>query len=361
LKAARLRIEQARASARALKSFEPVVLSLGASSRSELGSTDQDLAITLPIDVFGRGRASGRVGEAAVDVARAEYLAVAAELQHEVLSAFVESAALVRQKVVADQLAGIAESVLSISKRRFDAGTAPEIQVTRASIEFERARQAAEFQGAQLAASRERLAGSLGLESSALVLPEAADLDLKGTVAVGTKPDILNLQAQGRVAEAKIRVARSSGRPELSLQLLRSPWSRDAGYFAGRVQLSWPLFDYGRSGSEARSARLEADALRNDLADRTARIESEVLATEVSRRAQQARLDRFQSLLADARTLVDKAKTAYAEGYGTLVDVLEASRALRELEGEAVEARRQLSMAIVDQYRTTGSLAEVLR
>jgi cobalt-zinc-cadmium efflux system outer membrane protein len=251
--------------------------------------------------------------------------------------------------------------VLSISKRRFDAGTAPEIQVTRASIEFERARQAAEFQGAQLAASRERLAGSLGLESSALVLPEAADLDLKGSVAVGTRPDVLNMQAQGRVAEAKIRVARSSGRPELSLQLLRSPWSRDAGYFAGRVQLSWPLFDHGRAGSEARSARLEADALRNDLADRTARIESEVLATEVSRRAQQARLDRFQSLLADARTLVDKAKMAYSEGYGTLVDVLEASRALRELESEAVEARRQLSMAIIDQYRATGSLAEVLR
>jgi hypothetical protein len=106
---------------------------------------------------------------------------------------------------------------------------------------------------------------------------------------------------------------------------------------------------------------LEADALRNDLADRTARIESEILATEVSRRAQQARLDRFQSLLANARTLVDKAKTAYAEGYGPLVDVLEASRALRELESEAVEARRQLSMAIIDQYRATGSLAEVLR
>jgi outer membrane protein, heavy metal efflux system len=361
LKAARQRIEQARASARALKSFEPAVFSLGASSRSELGSTDQDLAITVPIDVFGRGPASGRLGDAAVDVARAEYLAVAAELQHEVLSAFVESVALVRQKAVTDELAGIAESVLSISKRRFDAGTAPEIQVTRASIEFERARQAAEFQGAQLAASRERLAGSLGLESSALVLPEAADLDLKGSVAVRTRPDLLNLQAQERVAEAKIRVARSSGRPELSLQLLRSPWSRDAGYFAGRVQLSWPLFDHGRAGSEARSARLEADALRNDLADRTARIESEVLATEVSRRAQQARLDRFQSLLADARTLVDKAKTAYAEGYGTLVDVLEASRALRELESEAVEARRQLSIAIIDQYRATGSLAEVLR
>jgi outer membrane protein TolC len=361
LKAARLRIEQARASAHALKSFEPVVLSVGASSRSELGSTDQDLAITLPIDVFGRGRAPGRLGEAAVGVARAEYLAVATELQHEVLSAFVESVALARQKSVTDQLAGIAESVLSVSRRRFGAGTAPEIQVTRASIEVERARQSAEFQEAQVAASRERLAGILGLETSTLVLPEEADIDLEGSLAVGPRPDILNLQAQGQVAGAKVRAARLSGRPELSLQVLRSPWSQDAGYLAGRVQLSWPLFDYGRGGSEVKAARLEADSLRQELADRTARIESEVQAAEIARRAQKTRLDRFQLLLADARILVSKAQTAYAEGYGTLVDVLEASRALRELESEAVEARRQLSMAIIDQYRATGSLAEVLR
>ena len=361
LKAARLRIEQARASAHVLKSFEPVVLSVGASSRSELGSTDQDLAITLPIDVFGRGRASGRLGEAAVGVARAEYLAVATELQHEVLSAFVESVALARQKSVTDQLAGIAESVLSVSRRRFGAGTAPEIQVTRASIEVERARQSAEFQAAQVAASRERLAGILGLETSTLVLPEDADIDLEGSLAVGPRPDILNLQAQGQVAGAKVRAARLSRRPELSLQVLRSPWSQDAGYFAGRVQLSWPLIDHGRGGSEVKAARLEADSLRQELADRTARIESEVQAAEIARRAQKTRLDRFQLLLADARILVSKAQTAYAEGYGTLVDVLEASRALRELESEAVEARRQLSMAIIDQYRATGSLAEVLR
>jgi outer membrane protein TolC len=361
LKAARLRIEQARASARALKSFEPVVLSVGASSRSELGSTDQDLAITLPIDVFGRSRASGHQGEAAVSVARAEYLAVATELQHEVLSAFIECVALTRQKSFTDQLAGIAESVLLVSRRRFGAGTAPEIQVTRASIEVERARQSAEFQGAQVAASRERLAGILGLETSTLVLPEEADIDLEGSLAVGPRPDILNLQAQGQVAGAKVRAARLSGRPELSLQVLRSPWSQDAGYFVGRVQLSWALFDHGRAGSEVKAARLEADSLRQELADRTARIESEVQAAEIARRAQKTRLDRFQLLLADARILVSKAQIAYAEGYGTLVDVLEAGRALRELESEAVEARRQLSMAIIDQYRATGSLAEVLR
>ena len=361
LKAARLRIEQARASAGALKSFEPVVLSVGASSRSELGSTDQDLAVTVPIEVFGRGRASGRLGEAAVNVARAEYLAVASELQHEVLSTFVESVAVARQKAVADEIIGISQSVFAVSKRRFEAGTAPEIQVTRASIEFERARQLADFHGAQLAASRERLAGILGLETSALVLPETAEMELEGSLAVGPRPDILNLRAQGQAADAKIRAARSSTRPELSVQVLRSPWSRDAGYYAGRVQLSWPLFDHGRAKSEAHAARLEADSLRQELADRSARIESEVRAAEISRQAQKTRLDRFQLLLADARTLVDKAKTAYAEGYGTLVDVLEASRALRELESEAVEARRQLSMAIIDQYRATGSLAEVLR
>ena len=72
-------------------------------------------------------------------------------------------------------------------------------------------------------------------------------------------------------------------------------------------------------------------------------------------------MERFESLLAGARILVNKAQTAYSEGYGTLVDVLDASRALRELEAEAIEARRQLALAIIEQYRASGYLAEVLR
>ena len=88
LAASRLGVEEARLSARALSALPPLNLAAGASSRSEVGATDQDLALTQEIDIFGRRRASGRVGEADVQLALARYRKEAGLLQSEVLTAF---------------------------------------------------------------------------------------------------------------------------------------------------------------------------------------------------------------------------------------------------------------------------------
>jgi cobalt-zinc-cadmium efflux system outer membrane protein len=171
----------------------------------------------------------------------------------------------------------------------------------------------------------------------------------------------LVLKSQVQIAEAEAGVSRVSNRPELNAQIVRSPWSNDPGYFAGRLQLSWALFDHGRAKNETNAAKKKAEAAQKLLEDATARAKAEVKAAQIALGARQSRIARYEAILASARDLVAKSQKGYSEGFGTQIDVLEATRALREVEQELVEARQQLSLAVIAQYRASGFLAEVLK
>lgn len=361
LKSAKLGIEQARNTSRALGAYAPTTFLIGASSRSELGSTDQDLQLSQPLDFFGRRKAAQRLGEAGIQLAIAEYVSLATDLQNDVLTAYAESVANQHQKEVAAELLKISEGLLKATQRRFDEGKVAETQVTRASIEFERAKQSAELTSADLNASLEKLSGLLGTETSSIALEADAKIEPLVNPAIDGRPDLLVLRSQVQIAEADAGVARVSNRPELSAQIVRSPWSNDPGYFAGRVQLSWALFDHGKARNETSAAKKRAEAARKLLEDATGRARAEVKAAQIALEARQSRIARYEAILVSARDLVAKSQKGYSEGFGTQIDVLESTRALREVEQELVEARQQLSLAVIAQYRASGFLAEVLK
>ncbi len=361
LRSAKLSIEQARISSKALGAYAPTTFLIGASSRSELGSNDMDLQLSQPLDFFGRRSASKQVGEAGIQLSLAEYMSLATELQHDVLTAYAESVANQHQKEVAAELLKISEGLLVATKRRFDEGKVAETQVTRASIEFERAKQSAELTSADLSASLEKLSGLLGTEASKLIIESDAKIEPLLNPVVDGRADLLVLKSQVQIAEAEAGVSRVSNRPELNAQIVRSPWSNDPGYFAGRLQLSWALFDHGRAKNETNAAKKKAEAAQKLLEDATARAKAEVKAAQIALGARQSRIARYEAILASARDLVAKSQKGYSEGFGTQIDVLEATRALREVEQELVEARQQLSLAVIAQYRASGFLAEVLK
>lgn len=361
LKSAKLGIEQARNASRALGAYAPTTFLIGASSRSEIGSTDQDLQLSQPLDFFGRRRAGQRLGEAGLQFSLAEYVSLATDLQNDVLTAYAESVANQHQKEVAAELLKISEALLNATRRRFDEGKVAETQVTRASIEYERAKQSAELTTADLNASLEKLSGLLGTQTSNIAIEADAKIEPLVNPAIDGRPDLLILKAQAQIAEADAGVARVSNRPELSAQIVRSPWSNSPGYFAGRIQLSWALFDHGKARNETSAAKKRAEAARKLLEDATNRSKAEVRAAQIAVEARQNRIARYEIILVSARELVAKSQKGFSEGFGTQIDVLEATRSLREVEQELVEARHQLSLAVIAQYRASGFLAEVLK
>lgn len=361
LAASRLGLKQARLSARALSALPPLNLSLGASSRSEVGANDQDLALTQGIDIFGRRRASGRVGEADVQLALARYRKEAGLLQSEVLTAFAIAVSASHQSEVAAELLVVAEGLLNATKRRFDEGKVAELQVTRATIEFERARQTKELKDADYQAAMTRLASLLAVPQGELsVVPDAA-IEPVAIPSIMDRPDILEIRAEVAKASAEAGFAKVTSRPEFSLQVVRSPWSNDRGYFVGRAQFSWNLWDHGRARNEVRAANLRAEAAAKALSDATARAEQELAAVQIELESRQVRIKSYEVILVSAKDLVVKSQKGFAEGFGTQVDVLEATRALREVEQELVEARQQLAFAVIKQYEASGYLVEVLK
>lgn len=361
LAAAKLRVEEARATAKSLGALSPLELAVGASSRNDVGATDQDLALTQGIDLFGRQRSAKALGAAGVERALAAYRAEASELQAEVLTAFAEAVSARHQSEVSNELLTVAEGLFNATKRRFDEGKVAELQVTRANIELERAKQASELRRADFAAAIKRLSGLVGSGADSLSVEPDASIEVLTSPTVDQRPDLLELKADVLIAEAEAKVANVSNRPEFSLQVVRSPWGNVRGYFVGRAQITWAIFDHGRARNESRAASLKAEAARKQLLDSTTKAQLELEATKIEIDARQARVQRYEAILGSARDLVAKSQKGFSEGFGTQIDVLEATRALREVEQELVEARQQLSLAVIDQYKASGFLAEVLK
>jgi cobalt-zinc-cadmium efflux system outer membrane protein len=278
-----------------------------------------------------------------------------------VLTAFAEAVASQHQQEVSDELLTIAQGLLKATKRRFDEGKVAETQVTRATIELERATQAAELSTADLKASLQRLAGQLGTDASSLKIQSDAKIEPLVNPGIEGRADLLVLKSQIQIAEADAGVARTSNRPDLNAMIVRSPFSSDPGYFGGRLQLSWAIGDNGKAKNEALAASKRMEATQRLLEDATLRAKAELKAAQIALEARQSRIVRYEAILESARDLVAKSQKGYSEGFGTQIDVLEATRALREVEKELVEARQQLSFAVIAQYRTSGFLAEVLK
>lgn len=301
------------------------------------------------------------MGEADVQLALATYRREAGLLQSEVLTAFAIAVSASRQREVATELLEVAEGLLNATKRRFDEGKVAELQVTRATIEFERAKQTRELKDADYKAAMTRLASLLAVPQDELsVVPDAA-IEPVAIPSIIDRPDILEIKAEVAKASAEAGFAKATSRPEFSLQVVRSPWSNDRGYFIGRAQFSWNLWDHGRARNEVRAANLRSEAAAKALSDATARAEQELAAVQIELESRQVRIKSYEAILVSAKDLVVKSQKGFAEGFGTQVDVLEATRALREVEQELVEARQQLAFAVIKQYETSGYLVEVLK
>ncbi|MGD9728819.1 MAG: TolC family protein [Nitrospiraceae bacterium] len=361
LVASRLAVEQVRASSRALAAIPPLTLALGASTRNDVGATDQDLALSQEIDLFGRTRSLAKLGASDLLVAEARYRSEALGLQTDVLTAFAHAVSSRRRREVATDLLGIAEGLLAATQRRFDEGTVAELQVTRASIEFQRAQQFVQLSIADHQTAMILLAGLLGIAPESFQVEADAATVPAASTGVTERPDVLTLQAEVARANAEASVARAASRPGFSLQLVRSPWSNDRGYFVGRAQFSFSLWDHGRTKNEVKAANLRAEAASKALEDRKSVAAQQLAAVQIEIKSSAERVASFEAILVLAKDLVVKSQKGFSEGFGTQVDVLEATRALRELEQELVEARLQLSLAVVKQYEVSGFLAEVLR
>lgn len=355
--AARLRVESLQAKAKASSTQDPLRLIIGRGSDAAPGATDNDLALSQSIDWFGRNRLAGAVLRAEADIARADLRKVQLEVQAEVLSLYNDVVATEGKLAVAAELVNIAARLRDAAKRRVDAGEAPEVQLLRATIEWERASQVLELRQSEAAATLLRLKGAVGpfTEGVSLVFfsrSGESSLDL-----AQTRPDVLAFAAELRVTEERIRQERLATRPEIELQVRRSPWMESA-QVGLRLQVSVPILDYGRNRRNIEALRLTQKAIEKQREDALRQAEAEFKTLQVDRVAAAQQMERLERLIAKAQELLRISERGFETGALTLLESLEAARALRDIEESLIDARLRLARIDVALTTVQGHLLE---
>lgn len=359
--AAQLKVESSKSAAQALGAFPPTELGIGQSTRADLGATDMDLFISQSLDIFGRSRTNRRIGEAEVRKAEAHVRLTKLDIQTEVVTQYFETVASIKLKSSADSLLVLSESLLKATTRRFEEGKIPEVQVTRAQLEFERSKQTALLRDSQARAALSRLSGITGTDIGFDDVDTRVSLAVDYTKNFDQIPAIQIAQADLETSMAKVQATRKSNLPELEVIGLRSPWRNSSTNFGARLQLTWSFNDFGKQNNNVKSLQQEIKSIKESIEDLKLSVATEINASMIEIDTSRNRVESYQKLLEINRTLVAKSQLGFEQGVGTLIDVLEASRSLRELEQEISEAELDLNLSIAALYSITGTLLEEVK
>ena len=357
--AAKLDIQRAQSEAKATGAYPPLTFGIGWSSAANVGATDQDLFVSQSLDFWGRVPAARKFAKGSIRFAESNYRQVLLATQTEVLKSYFMTLAAQRLSAVADDLVSVAESLQKATSRRFEEGKVPEVQLTRSSIEVDRAKQSATLRKSQFEANLNRLAGALGLNEppASIAFAELSEPQVR----LDERPDLAGIQSQILISQSEGLIAERSNKPEVEVAALRSPWQGQPTATGIRLQLTWRVGDYGKAKNEQRAASQKAESLIASLGDSRQKAMAELAAIDIEIEAAKKRLSSYQAIRIAAADLVEKSRKGYSEGFGTLLDVLEATRSLREIEQEMVEAQLAVNLALSSKYEAGGCLIEVAR
>jgi outer membrane protein, heavy metal efflux system len=321
------------------------------------------LRLTLPLEISGRR--SARVG-----AATAEVNAIVAEgdgarfaLVMQGLRTFRTAAyERARLELLRSERAALVKAV-EVVRKRTTAGSASGYDLQRVELELAAYDDQIVAAQTQLAAARIELGALVG---------QPDGVDAAGTLDIPQDPpaiaallaDPLTARADYRATAARLeaserlmRAARRSWIPDLGLTAgLMSeaidPDTEARGYTAG-VSLSLPLFDHGQADrARALAQRRAAEADRLVIArtvSTTVRTRHQTLAQTIARARTLARdqLGRLDQLLRSA-------ETAYRDGGGNIVELLDAYTAARDARLRDLDLRRDARLAEIDLWLALG-------
>jgi outer membrane protein TolC len=247
----------------------------------------------------------------------------------------------------------LARELVDGAAARYAGGSGLQADVLRAEVEAARVAAAERALTAQIAAAEAMLNVSMGIEAAApvgeidytVLLPElAATADLQGSAA-DNRPELRAGTAEIERANAEVAVMRSMYRPMAMVRAGRASTMAEGSGGMLMLGISVPLWrDRLRAGvDEAQAMERMAQA---DLVAMRRMIEGEVAAARAEAEAARETLQALETdVVPRARSAVNAALAAYASGQGTLVLVVDASRALWDIERDRVMAQTQASEA----------------
>ena len=367
LRIARSESEEATWVARQLRAYANPAFSL---VREDLGHSGQDYwettaGVVQRVEWPGRTSARTRVADHAIGAAAARLRADAIRLAFEVREAYARAWFAEQAEEVVGTATSVIRTVAEAAAHRLEAGDISEYEARRLHIERGRAERELADRALQARSARRSLGALITAEAEAMEVGPAAPIEGLPPVvtaeqareAFSGRPDLEAAARDLDAARARSAVASTEWVPDPTLSL---GYKDQADGFSGAamtLNLPLPVFDRGAGTRQGAITRESTAAYRLDLSRRLAELDlGSTLDRYVSARS---RLEGGgDALLADAQALLATARTAYAEGEMTLLELLDAAGAFQDTRLSALSLRSAAWVAYYDMLRAMGDSSE---
>jgi outer membrane protein TolC len=327
-------------------------------------SINAALVLSAPLVDLPRWRSSGRAKDA-VAAARDRSADVERRLAQEVGAGFLGVWLERRALEVIERAAATSGTQLEIARARRAEGLGTRLEEVRAERELRDNKGRAAVGRAALAAAQEALGAVIGMGqpldvAGPITLPALPALEV-ALAEVRHRPDLAALARDLALAEAELSDGWVEYLPTLGLtaqSFLQNPATSTLPAKGWQAQLALvvPLFDGAARPALQNDRRGRVLQVRAALSEALLDAESEIRASATALSHRQEALTEVEASarLADESLLL--ARTAFSEGVGTQVDLIDAERSARDAATAVAVATHDRDRARLDLLLATGRL-----
>jgi cobalt-zinc-cadmium efflux system outer membrane protein len=319
--------------------------------------------VAVPLELGGKRSKRIAVSAATVRAGEAELAATIAQVRNDVRRAYYGVLVADARLALIQEARDLALRVRDTAQQRFDAGSAPRLEVMQAQLALASAENEATAAASAVTAAHATLNALLGQPLDATIAlstaveggaPIAANVVL--TLARTTSTELAVLDRQIETQRARLTLAGALRVPDVTPT---ASFTRDAqpefdyGWRAG-VAVTVPLFTSHRAGVLVEQATLDQLLAQRQAA--LVRIEGQVTAAAVSAEAQRQLYIRYRDqIVPQAQQVEQVAQDAYQLGQTGIVPLLQALQSTREVRLRALDAASGFQTSLADLERAVGA------
>jgi outer membrane protein, heavy metal efflux system len=319
--------------------------------------------VAVPLELGGKRARRIAVGEATVRAGDAELAATVAQVRNDVRRAYFGQVIAESRLMLLREQRDLSMRARDTAQARFDAGSAPRLEVMQAQLALAAAENEATAAEGTTAAARATLNALL---AQPLDAPTTLSTDVDTGAPLGTmaalmlaqtaSTELVSLDRQLEAQRARIALAEALRVPDLTPTFTlthRSEPEFTYGWRAGAA-ITLPIFTTHKAG-----VLVEQTTLDQLMAQRQAtlvRIQGDVTAASQRAQAQRELFVRYRDqIIPQAQQVEQLAQDSYQLGQTGIAALLQALQATRDVRLRSLDAIDQFQTALADLERAIGA------
>jgi len=316
---------------------------------------------------FGKRAARSQVAGKGVEVARLEVEAVRREVAVRVRKAFLDLLRSSDEHRIHDAQMRLTRDGLSSAQVKYTVGKAPQQDVLKAQIAMTRLAEHLIGLDQDAGLARAELNTLMGRSPDAplevvgeyatpTLLPALLDLE---KTALDNRPELLAIQKQAEVADAKTGVAKLGTKPDFTIAagyMVMPVGSMTRNTYTAEVTMNLPWLNKRKHDAEIAEARTMAEVTRSEYESRRAAVFLEIQQALLRAQAAQRSLKLYRDTLRpQTQATVQAAAAAYQHDRTDFLNLIDSQNMLLDVETAYYKAAAALDARLAEVERAVGT------